>query len=296
MSEKVVCNFCKKEYNSIYILNSHQKTAKFCLAIQNKINNEELNKCEHCDKEFTNKKYLNQHLEHCKSKRKLDENEIKDYYKNLENENKELKFKHELEIKFKDETIYRLEKELEEYKKMINRPTTVYNTNNNNYQIQYNQLVQELEKLNGETICNKIKSISIEEIDNYDPKHLEDSIINSLTNILKDYTFCTDKSRKIVVIKKDDGTIQKINIETFVNMCIELGIDDIRKFLKMLEEHYDTKMGEYRISDEDFTFFDDTLRKIKEYMDKTDINFADNGNPLKDLCSKILISCKQLNK
>ena len=292
MSEKVLCQYCKKEYNSIYILNSHQKTAKFCLALQNKINNEEQNKCEHCNKEFANKKYLNQHLEHCKSKRIMNENEIKDHYKKLEDENKELKLK----LEFKDETISRLEKEVEEYKKMINRPTTVYNTNNNNYQIQYNQLVQEIEKFNKETICNKIKSISIEEIDNYDPKHLEDSIINSLTNILKDYTFCTDKSRKIVVIKKDDGTTQKINIETFVNMCMELGINDIRKFLNMLEQHYDTKMGEYKISDQDFEFFDDARKKIKEYMNKPNINFSDSGNPLKDLGSNILLSCKQLNK
>ena len=29
-----VCNFCKKEYSSKGILETHQKTAKFCLKIQ----------------------------------------------------------------------------------------------------------------------------------------------------------------------------------------------------------------------------------------------------------------------
>ena len=130
----------------------------------------------------------------------------------------------------------------------------------------------------------------------YDPKHLEESVSNSLSNILKEYTFCTDKSRKTVVIKKEDNNSQKVSIDTFVNMCIKLGIQDIKNFLKILEEHYDIKLTEYVISDEDFLLFDESLQKIKEFINKDNIDISDNSNPLKQLTTKILLSCQHINK
>jgi hypothetical protein len=120
-----VCEYCKKEYTTISNLKHHQRTAQFCLEIQNQITTGF--KCEHCDKKFTSNKYLKQHYFHCriykvfhenilikkeleelKTKQKLEISEAKD-------ENKELKLK----LDFKEQTINKLEKEILEFKNIL---------------------------------------------------------------------------------------------------------------------------------------------------------------------------------
>ncbi len=86
-SEPVIyeCEFCKKEYSNIHILNNHQKTANFCLKIQNNINSNEpddknniqLSTCHFCNKEFNTKFKLSSHLKNCKHK---ELEEVKKYY------------------------------------------------------------------------------------------------------------------------------------------------------------------------------------------------------------------------
>ena len=38
-----ICNYCKKEYSSVSVLNYHQKTAVFCIKIQNDLKNNNKN-------------------------------------------------------------------------------------------------------------------------------------------------------------------------------------------------------------------------------------------------------------
>jgi hypothetical protein len=294
------CNFCKKVYTSLSSLNYHQKTAKFCLSIQNKLTNGELIRCEHCLKEFTSKKNLTQHDTICKNKKTKEQNEVKS---ELENTKKELdNIKKELDetkltIKFKDELIERMQKEIDEYKKIAIRPTTSIVNNSNNYQIQYNQLIQNIETFDSSSLSEKIKSITLEEMDNYDPQNLEDSVSHSLCNKLKDYTFCTDKARKIVVIKKEDGKIDKITITEFINLCLNSGIVDIRKYLTNLDVYYtDVKLAENKISESNFLSLDSSLQNIKEFMNKNNIDITDNDHPLKMLPDKVLLSCQHINK
>ena len=74
-SEKFECEYCKKEYTNISNLKHHQKTAKFCLDIQNQL--PKSFKCELCNKVFDNNKYLKQHIDHyCKTNKIQKENEI----------------------------------------------------------------------------------------------------------------------------------------------------------------------------------------------------------------------------
>lgn len=296
-SNTFVCIFCKKSYSTLSSLNNHKKTAKFCLELQNKLTNGELIRCEFCSKEFSSKKYLNQHLEHCKSKKLTEQNNIKNEFEkelvDIKKENTELK----LRLKFKDELNKKLQKELDEYKKLASRPTTsIVNNNTTNYQIEFNQLVQNIEAFDKSSLSNKIKSISLEEMDSYDPKNLENSFSHTLCNTFKDYTFCTDKSRKIVVIKKEDGSIEKITIKDFVNLFLNTGIIDIRNYINNLELHYDTKWTTDNMLTDEFKIFDDSLQNIKEFMKKSNIDITDHGNPLKMLPDKVLSICKHINK
>jgi hypothetical protein len=284
------CNFCKKTYSTLSSLNNHKKTAKFCLDLQNKLNTGELVRCDFCLKEFSTKKYLTQHLDHCKNKKLTEQSDLKKDFESLQKEIIELKLK----LQFKDELNEKLQKEIEELSK---RPTTsIINNNTNNYQIEFNQLVQNIEAFNQTSLSNKIKSITIEEMDSYDPKNLEDSLSHTLCNTLKDYTFCTDKARKIVVIKKEDGSTQKMQLKEFINLSLNTNIVDIRNYIKELEVHYDTKWTTDRMTTENFEVFDVSLQKIKESMNKNDIDITDNGHPLKMLPDKVLSNCKHITK
>jgi hypothetical protein len=125
MSNNFICNFCKKSYGALSTLNNHQKTAKFCLDLQNKLNSGVLIRCEHCLKEFSTQKYLKQHIEHCKNKKLNEQIDLKKELEELKKEIHELKLK----LEFKDEINKKLEKEIDDYKKLASRPTTTINNN-----------------------------------------------------------------------------------------------------------------------------------------------------------------------
>jgi|LakMenEpi03Aug12_release.lakeMendotaPanAssembly.Ray.scaffolds.fasta_scaffold247013_2 hypothetical protein len=102
-----ICNFCKNEYTTEGNLIKHQKTAKFCLKIQNPKKIEKNGKqtiiaCEFCNKDFSTKYDRNKHHETCKIK-----------LNKLQNE-KEEKYKEELSIK--NENIIKLQEEINIYK------------------------------------------------------------------------------------------------------------------------------------------------------------------------------------
>ena len=50
----ITCEFCKKEFNAKYLLTRHQKTTKYCIILQDKINLE--NKKKEDEKETTDLK------------------------------------------------------------------------------------------------------------------------------------------------------------------------------------------------------------------------------------------------
>jgi len=105
------CEFCEKEFNTISSLNHHKKTAKYCLKIQKK-DNEEF-KCMYCLNIYATKDSLSNHLKICRNKDSF-------IYKYLEDENIKLKDEN---IKLKEENIElkliisKLEAEINIYKK-----------------------------------------------------------------------------------------------------------------------------------------------------------------------------------
>ena len=67
------CVFCKKTFSTKGNLFSHQKTAKYCLNLQGK-NLESLFTCEYCNKDFTQRTSLSDHISICKDReRKIQE-------------------------------------------------------------------------------------------------------------------------------------------------------------------------------------------------------------------------------
>jgi hypothetical protein len=91
----IICNFCQKNFKTKATLDFHQKTNKSCLEKQGKKTNKEY-KCDYCDKILSTNLRLNTHMEICKAK-----------LKNIGDE--------------KDEKIYKILKENEDYKIKIDK-------------------------------------------------------------------------------------------------------------------------------------------------------------------------------
>ena len=62
------CQYCKKTFSSKSSLNNHQKTAKYCIKLQNNTNEILCFNCDFCEKIFTKKQVLFNHLQSCKNK------------------------------------------------------------------------------------------------------------------------------------------------------------------------------------------------------------------------------------
>ena len=60
------CTFCNKIFSSKSSLNNHQKTTKYCLKLQGKLEEEGNFICEYCNKKFTLKTNLLNHHGICR--------------------------------------------------------------------------------------------------------------------------------------------------------------------------------------------------------------------------------------
>jgi hypothetical protein len=310
MSEEIKCEFCSNIFSSNSNLKYHQKNAKFCLELQNQ--KQSNYKCDYCSKKFSSDKYLKQHLTYCKSMKdkqeliqiKAELNELKIKFQLKEQEyKKELEYKIQAKddiIKIKNTLISKLEKENEKYQKLLSRPTTIYNntdnsTTNNNYQIQYNQLVEKIETLNTENLSKKINSIEVQDVYTIDVSRFEKNLSIKLSNIFKDFTFCINKTNKVVVMKNEQGETKEMNIKDFMNMCITLGLTDIDKVLEKINIHHDTFMDE--IDNDDFTLLDDFINDSRLYLkNKKNRSIDDEKHPFKQVVNNTLSSCDYLSK
>jgi hypothetical protein len=83
------CSYCKKEFSSKSILTNHQKTAKYCLKIQESagLNVKFLFKCEFCSKNLSQKIDLERHQLRCLEKK---ESDFTKKYKDIINRQKRL--------------------------------------------------------------------------------------------------------------------------------------------------------------------------------------------------------------
>ena len=173
------CDYCEKEYSSKGTLETHQKTAKFCLRLRNNKEEIKILKCNYCEDNFTLKCNLERHYETCKSRqRKIkEENEQKkeELIIKLQSElhilmtqtypERESKWKEELntfktenlvlktelkmkneQLKMKDEIILKLEKENESLKTKVD--TT------------YSSVIQNKDKLVDTLIQKESKSVT----------------------------------------------------------------------------------------------------------------------------------------
>ncbi len=294
------CKYCNKEYTSLSSLNKHQKTAKFCLELQKKeaksqgkkikLDINKVHICSYCSKYFTVKSVLQTHILTCKDKKCQEEIQLKekaDRADILEKENNELKLK----LEFERSQNIKLEKRLTE---LLNRPTTVYNDNSTNeynsknqYNIQFNQMLSGLSALNKLNMDDSFKKeITKEMIDKYDYANITSEISNSLVNVIKPFAFFSDLSRKVLVVKNDENSHEKIVLEQFIDRCFNLSRDELLKYIELIKDIVDEKANDDTLEDETYFKFKPAYIKIKDYILKNDVSkFSDKTipNPLKEM-------------
>ena len=308
------CEFCNTVFSSKGNLKTHKNTVKYCLEIQKNINNENEDiktfECNFCNKKFNLKNSLNRHLETCKKK----ENEIKNEellslkYNSTINEK-------ENEIKFKNEYINKLEKDIielknnmlelkNENKELKNKYESIMNDIKNekmetdkyllekacsktNYNMQFNNLLNEIVPFNDENIISRISKMNAFKIYQGSDR-IDESFITDFVDVVKDMTFCTDVSRGSLIVKHDEGTSEKISSKKFVLECFKKGnkelidacytIHDIVNNSKDMDVYKQAKIrGE--------------LGSIITYLKENKLN-----SMVTNTANKIIHDCKQLSK
>jgi hypothetical protein len=178
------CTYCQNTFSNKQNLKHHQKTTKYCLDIQGKIN--DTFKCIYCSKILSTQYHLNIHLTSCveyKLSIKLKDYETKIYI---------------LEETIKDQKkhIDKLEDKLENIAlKAVSKPTTSI-TNMVNY-------IEKLEPLDDHHFAEAASHLTLEHI----KKGAEGYAEYALMHPLKDRLVCVDYARRKVKFKNKDGIV-----------------------------------------------------------------------------------------
>ena len=209
------CCYCKKNFSNKFTLNTHQKTTKYCLKLQNTEIEKNNFECNYCKKILYTNQHLSTHLNICKEKEiyeKIQE-QLKKQEKNYKDQLKkqEKNYKNQLE---KQEKFYKeqLEKQEEQNKilllklekianKAIDRPTTTNHNNTINNKIELNTFPSQLE------IDRKIES-------QFNDKYLWDGM-KGVAQFVYDHIIkledgsiayaCFDTSRQVFKYKDEKG-------------------------------------------------------------------------------------------
>ena len=222
------CEFCNKIFSSKSSLNNHQKTTKYCLKLQGKLEEEGNFICDYCKKTFTVKTNLISHHGICKEKefndnfKKREEELQKEFNKEKEELQKEI---NELKQKVAELNgrLFTLKDDHELIKEIAKQPkTTTNNTTNNTLNI---------------TTCldfnniDKIKNVIENDFDiDYAVRGQKGLAHFVNEKLLKDDNgkliyICTDPSRQIFKYKDDKGEIRKdVEAKKLTNYIVDGGI------------------------------------------------------------------------
>ena len=133
-----ICNYCNKTFSSVYTLSVHQKTARYCIALQN-ISTESVAKdypCNYCNKLFTTQSNLISHLLCCKYKQEHEKLETQRIQYETQLETQRSQHKTQLETQLETQRI--------QYEKQLETQRIRYENQLNSKEMQIKLLEKEL--------------------------------------------------------------------------------------------------------------------------------------------------------
>lgn len=254
------CKYCKNFFTTIYKLNKHQQTAKYCLKIQGKVLI-----CD-CKKNFTDKRNLEKHQKKCvdfhvnRNTKQLEEkyNGFISHLKNIIDE--------------KDQMINELQNKLDNLtNKIADKPTTINTIN----------IIQNLQPLSDSDFQNNLDNLTIDYINRGALGYAQ----YALEYPLKDKIICVDYSRRKVKFKDKDG-----------NMITDPEMSSLAtKFFQSIKDKNKNLIYEHGLKLREK--FGDEIEKIAELLEvESAVSKAANGEKgdfhqefVKNVCSQIVI-------
>ena len=247
------CEFCKKNFSSKSNLFNHQKTAKFCLTLQGKENNDFI--CKDCDRTFTANKILVDHIQVCKERlRREKDSKETEYIKIVRKLELKIKENEYLKEKLQEKTEYitKLENKLEKIETNLNSklekmedvmstialeskaPKAITNTNNTT---------------NITVTHNNVLNLSQEHVKKVLAEHLDYNVVYAgqaglakfvVDNMLTDQSGkiiykCVDPSRQMFEFVDENGMIvrdmkaEKLIQSLIKGDVIKIGLDEASK-------------------------------------------------------------------
>jgi len=275
------CQYCKNTFSTKTSLNTHQKTAKYCILLRGE-HIPILYTCIGCSKNFPRKYEYQRHIAICDADVVV--SEYKSQLSDIQTENNKKQIlicnleqtiqEQKNLIQEQKQTIKDLQDKLENIAlKSVSHSTTTKNTQINNY-------IQNLQPVTDEYLLDNVKHLSIDHIlrgpEGYADYALEYPLKNSL--------ICVDYSRRKVKFKDKDGNVitdpEMNNLATkFFNSIKDKNKDLIVEYGEKLKENFGDEL--------------DTIVKIFDY--KSAIDNGSSGNKtefqhdfVKHMCCKTI--------
>ena len=229
------CEFCKNIFSTKTNLNSHQKTAKYCLKIQG-IEVQKKYECKWCNKSFEIFSNFERHKKVCKDPKKIEEYEYQNKIKeqeimNVKEENNILK----KEIEMLKNTIYELREDKKDLHDRYDNLslTAVKRPVNNTKNIQINNFIQKMEPLRIEDIEESVPMLTLD----HHVKGAEGYAEYALEFPFKDKIVCVDVNRNKIKYKDGEGNvIEDVGFRKMMTKMCESLKD--RSF-NLCQEHYE---------------------------------------------------------
>jgi hypothetical protein len=208
------CEFCKKTFSSKHVLTTHLNTAKYCLQIQGKTNNN-IFECDFCTKMFSTNQRLQEHKSKACKEKKQKDNEDKNLkhieeIKKVKNELRKKEKEYKEKLAEKDSYILELKTKLEKFenavissKSITNTTTTTTNNivvNSNTLNLDDKEKLKALieEKLTPNFVCQGQRGLA---------KFTYDNLLTDENGNLK-YK-CVDSSRQNFEFTNSNGIIER---------------------------------------------------------------------------------------
>jgi len=199
---KTICKYCKNSFTTKSGLNKHQKNTKYCLKIQNTLNN--TFKCIGCNNTYSSKQRITDHKETCLLyvDKKYQEEITKLKSENTLNMDK-LKIRHRIYTTELKEQIKDLQNKLEHIAvEATKRPITINNSTNNNHQ-KIGQIINNLIPITEDHFREQVQYLTMEHIQNGAEGYAQ----YAMEYPLKDRVLCTDYSRRKLKYKNEEGDV-----------------------------------------------------------------------------------------
>ena len=235
----VQCSYCSHDFSTKTNLNSHQKTAKYCLKIQETegVEIKFLFKCKFCCKILSQQIDLDRHQLKCSTKKETDNNNkyeliinelqktISSHKKEIEQNNLESQKKLSIKDRVIKKTRLEYEKKLSDQKLIIEEQKTIIKEFQDDQRKQNKDLTDRIQSMAekaiakpstlNQNIINNMMPITDahlqEHVQNLNPLHVQNGASGyakyALEYPLKDMIVCTDFQRRNCKYKDENGNV-----------------------------------------------------------------------------------------